>query len=63
MAEPATTDVMRVHRQLLAQSEWNERSQASTAGEYARWRETFVELFEAIMREMVRPVLRTQPTS
>jgi AcrR family transcriptional regulator len=100
MAEPATTDVMRVHRQLLAQSEWNERLRASMAAEYARWRETYVELFrrlkesgsldpdlderlfgagfatladhlvgkqrldpslntEAIMREMLRPVLRT----
>lgn len=102
MAEPATTDVMRVHRQLLAQSEWNERLQASMAAEYARWRETFVDLFrrlkesgsldpeiderlfgagfatlsdhlvgkqrldpsldtDAIMREMLRPVLRARP--
>ena len=102
MAEPATTDVMRVHRQLLAQSEWNERLQASMAAEYARWRETFVDLFrrlkesgsldpeiderlfgarvrdvvrplggkqrldssldtDAIMREMLRPVLGARP--
>ena len=71
MAEPTTTDVMRVHRQLLAQSEWNERLQTSMAAEYARWRETFVDLFRrlkesgrwtpsrrAIVRRRVRDVVR-----
>ena len=48
MAEPATTDVMRVHRQLLAQSEWNERLRSSMAAEYMRWRETYVELFRRL---------------
>lgn len=45
MAEPATRDVMRVHRQLLAQSEWSEELRAAMATEYARWRTSFVELF------------------
>lgn len=45
MAEPATREVMRVHRQLLTQSEWNEDLRKAMAAEYARWRAGFVELF------------------
>ncbi len=48
MAEPATRDVMRVHRQLLTQSEWNEDLRAIMAGEYDRWRNDFVELFRQL---------------
>jgi AcrR family transcriptional regulator len=48
MAEPATKDVMRVHRQLHAQSEWNEDLRAAMATEYARWRGGFVELFRQL---------------
>lgn len=51
MAEPATRDVMRVHRQLLAQSEWNEDLRAAMAAEYARWRTGFVELFRQLDEE------------
>lgn len=100
MAEPATREVMRVHRQLLSQSEWNEKLRRAMAAEYARWRAAYIGLFrqlkdagelaqdadpdlvgagfatladhlvgkraldptldtEAIMREMLRPFLRT----
>lgn len=45
MSEPATRDVMRVHQQLLAQSEWSEDLRQAMAAEYARWRADFVELF------------------
>src|SRR5579862_7104552 len=38
MAEPATREVMRVHRQLLSQSEWNDELRLAMAAEYARWR-------------------------
>ena len=48
MAEPATRDVMRVHGQLLSQSEWNEDLRAAMAAEYARWRAAFVELFRQL---------------
>ncbi len=48
MAEPATRDVMRVHRQLLAQSEWNEDLRTAMAAEYARWRAGFVDLFRQL---------------
>lgn len=51
MAEPATRDVMRVHRELLAQSEWNEDLRQAMAGEYARWRAGFVELFRQLEGE------------
>lgn len=100
MAEPATREVMRVHRQLLSQSEWNEKLRRAMATEYARWRAIYITLFrelqdagslsadadpdlvgagfatladhlvgkraldptldtEAIMREMLRPFIRT----
>jgi AcrR family transcriptional regulator len=48
MAEPATRDVMRVHRQLLSHSEWNERLRRAMAAEYARWRSAYIELFRAL---------------
>ena len=48
MAEPATRDVMRVHGQLLSQSEWNEDLRRAMAAEYARWRAAFVELFRQL---------------
>jgi len=48
MAEPATREVMRVHRQLLSQSEWNEDLRQAMATEYARWRSGFTELFRQL---------------
>jgi AcrR family transcriptional regulator len=48
MAEPATRDVLRVHRQLLTQSEWNEDLRTIMAGEYDRWRKDFVDLFRQL---------------
>ena len=48
MAEPATREVMRVHRQLLAQTEWNEDLRQAMATEYTRWRAGFVELFRQL---------------
>ena len=51
MAEPATRDVMRVHRQLLSQSEWDENLRKAMATEYARWRAGFVELFRQLETE------------
>lgn len=51
MAEPATREVMRVHRQLLAQSEWSDDLRNAMATEYARWRAGFVELFRQLESE------------
>ena len=48
MAEPATRDVMRVHRQLLSQTEWNDDLRRAMATEYARWRAGFVDLFRQL---------------
>jgi len=48
MAEPATREVMRVHRQLLSQSEWNEKLRRAMAAEYARWRAAYIELFRQL---------------
>ena len=48
MAELATRDVMRVHGQLLSQSEWNEDLRTAMAAEYARWRAAFIELFRQL---------------
>ncbi len=45
MAEPATREVMRVHRQLLSESGWNEQLHEAMGAEYARWRAGFVTLF------------------
>ncbi len=48
MAQPATRAVMRIHRQLLSESEWNEDLRRAMAAEYARWRAGFVELFRQL---------------
>jgi AcrR family transcriptional regulator len=48
MAEPATRAVMRIHRQLLSESEWNEHLRRAMAAEYARWRTGFIELFRQL---------------
>ena len=48
MAEPATREVMRVHRQLLSQSEWNEKLRRAMAAEYARWRAAYITLFREL---------------
>ncbi len=48
MAEPATREVMRVHRQLLSQSEWNEKLRRAMAAEYARWRAAYIALFREL---------------
>ena len=56
MAEPATREVMRVHRQLLTQSEWNEELRTAMAGEYERWRKDFVDLFRQLQEaELLTP--------
>jgi hypothetical protein len=39
---------MRVHGQLLSQSEWNEDLRTAMAAEYVRWRAAFVELFRQL---------------
>ncbi len=51
MAEPATSDVMRVHRELLAQCEWDEELRHLMAAEYATWRGMYIELFRAVDAE------------
>ena len=51
MAEPATSDVMRVHRELLAQCEWDEELRQLMAAEYATWRSMYIELFRAVDAE------------
>ncbi len=51
MAEPATRDVMRVHRQLLSQSEWNDDLRLAMATEYSRWRSGFTELFRQLQQD------------
>ena len=51
MAEPATREVMRVHLQLMAQSEYDERLRERMSQEYARWHRGYVRLFEALIRD------------
>jgi len=51
MAEPATREVMRVHLQLMAQSEYDERLRERMSREYARWHRGYVRLFEALIRD------------
>lgn len=51
MAEPATREVMRVHLQLMAQSEYSERLRERMAAEYARWQGAYVELFRQLERQ------------
>ncbi len=51
MAEPATSDVMRVHRELLAHCEWDGDLRSLMAEEYATWRSMYIALFEAIRED------------
>jgi AcrR family transcriptional regulator len=51
MAEPQTTDVMRVHQSLFVFALQDEPLRERLAGEFARWREPFVTLFERITEE------------
>jgi AcrR family transcriptional regulator len=61
MAEPATREVMRVHLQLMAQSEYSERLRERMAAEYARWQGAYVELFRQLGREgALRPGVSAQ---
>lgn len=48
MAEPATREVMRVHLQLMSQSEYNDTLRQAMAGEYARWNEGYARLFREL---------------
>lgn len=48
MAEPATTDVMRVHTALLSFALQDHVAAERLAAEYARWRAPFVRLFEEL---------------
>lgn len=58
MAEPATREVMRVHSQLVSQSEYSEALRARMAAEYARWQAAYIELFLQLEREgALRPGL------
>ena len=50
MAEPATREVMRVHRQLLSQSEFDDELRQAMAGEYRVWRGLYIRLFEDLRR-------------
>lgn len=45
MAEPATREVMRVHRQLLSQSEFDDDLRKLMAEEYRIWRGLYIDLF------------------
>ena len=51
MAEPATREVMRVHLELMSQSEYSEQLRRRMAGEYGRWQGAYVELFRQLERE------------
>ncbi len=53
MAEPATREVMRVHLQLMAYSEYDERLRDRMSREYARWHRGYVRLCGALVREGV----------
>jgi AcrR family transcriptional regulator len=48
MAEPATREVMRVHLQLVSQSEYNDRLRERMAEEYARWQAGYVRVFREL---------------
>jgi AcrR family transcriptional regulator len=48
MAQPATREVMRVHLQLVSQSEYNDRLRERMAEEYARWQAGYVRLFREL---------------
>jgi AcrR family transcriptional regulator len=51
MAEPATREVMRVHLQLMAHSEYSEGLRERMAAEYARWQRAYVQLFRQLAAE------------
>jgi AcrR family transcriptional regulator len=51
MAEPATSDVMRVHTSILISALADDRIRERYASEYARWRAPFVSLFRELVRE------------
>jgi len=51
MAEPATTDVMRVHTSILMSALADDRIRERYAAEYARWRAPFVTLFRELAAE------------
>jgi AcrR family transcriptional regulator len=53
IAKPATRDVMRVHRQLLSQSEWSEPLRRVMAAEYARWQAAYISLFRLLQDDGV----------
>jgi AcrR family transcriptional regulator len=60
MAEPATREVMRVHLQLVSQSEYSEPLRERMAAEYARWQSAYVELFHQLELEgALRPGVDT----
>jgi AcrR family transcriptional regulator len=48
MAEPATREVMRVHLQLMAHSEYDDRLRVRMSEEYARWHRGYVRLFREL---------------
>jgi AcrR family transcriptional regulator len=48
MAEPATREVMRVHLQLMAHSEYDDRLRERMSAEYARWQLGYVRLFREL---------------
>jgi AcrR family transcriptional regulator len=48
MAEPATREVMRVHLQLMAHSEYDDRLRERMSEEYARWHRGYVRLFREL---------------
>jgi AcrR family transcriptional regulator len=52
MAEPATTDVMRVHQTLFVFALQDELVRERLAGEFARWRAPFVVLFRQLGAEL-----------
>jgi AcrR family transcriptional regulator len=48
MAEPATREVMRVHLQLMAHSEFDDRLRDRMSKEYARWHRGYIRLFRQL---------------
>ncbi len=52
MAEPATTEVMRVHQALFAFALQDDVVRERLAGEFARWRAPFVRLFRELGEEL-----------
>jgi AcrR family transcriptional regulator len=50
MAEPATREIMRVHTQLVSQSEYSDGLRTRMAAEYARWNAGYVRLFRQLKK-------------